>query len=262
MKAVLADSKLFLTLVLICLFLVLLDNLKVLYLPKLVLQTITSPIQFGMYSLGKSFASQFEFLTFSRKAWQEDKALKQQLGELLIENATLKSSLAESESLISQQNSLSPKTFDLLPARIIAFGRYLTIDRGLNDGLVMDQPVVYKENYVGQIKQLNPKTSQVVLVTDPDSKIAVYSQNLQGRARGILQGQFGSELLLDKILHQEVIEVGDLVYSEGTEGRLPRGLVMGKVGNVLIRQNEIFKQAKIDPVLKVTDLDIVFVVRN
>lgn len=262
MKGLLVDSKTFFTLIFISILLFLFDTLGILNFPKSLVQHLTTPIQYGIYQTGISLAKQFEFVVLIRKAGMENRALKEQMADLLVENASLRKKLSESEIFSDQQNSLSPQTYDLLPARVIGNSRYLTLDKGSSDGMVAGQAVVLKDSYIGQIKKVNPKTSEVVLSSDPDSKIAVYSQGDGGKARGILQGQFGSELLMDKILHQEVVGEGNLVYSEGTEGKLPRGLIMGKVTRVLERQNEVFKQAKVEPLFNVVDLNLVFVIRS
>lgn len=262
MKTLQEDLKIFLTLIFVSLLLFLFDNLGLLKFPKSFLQIFTTPVQFGIYQTGQTVRKQYKFIGMSRFAALENKALKVQLGEVLVENAGLKTQLKEAESINESFSKLSPKTYDLLPARLIGSDRYMIIDKGSLDGVSVGQAVVFRDTYIGQIKEVSPKTSQVLLVTDPDSKIAVFSQNSSGRAKGILQGQFGSKLLMDKILHQEIVETGDLVYSEGTEGRLPRGLIMGKIVEVLERQNEIFKQAKIEPVFNIIDLDLVFVIKS
>lgn len=225
-------------------------------------QYLTIPVQYGFYKSGQTISAQFDFLFLTRKTLQENKAMQKQIAELLVENADLRRNLVETEALVDQENSVNPKTFDLLPSRPIGLGRYLTLDKGSQDGVNIGQAVIFKDAYLGQIKEVSPKTSQVILSTDPDSKIAVFAHSQKGKAKGILSGQFGSEILMDKILHQESVEVGDLIYSEGTEGKFPRGLIMGKVSKVFERQNEVFKQAEVVQLFKIDDLEMVFVLRN
>ncbi len=98
------------------------------------------------------------------------------------------------------------------------------------------------------------------MASDPDSRLTAFSQSDSGRGKGVLSGQFGSEMLLDKILHEEPIKVGDLVYSEGQEIEIPRGLVLGQVTQLIEKDEEAFKQAKIKPVFNIGDLEVVFVV--
>lgn len=262
MKTIFLDLKIFASLIILSLLIFVFDRVGFLNLPKQLLQTLTVPVQYGLYKTSRNIGNQFSFIKDARTSSLENRALKIQYAQLVSENAALQKRLQETEELIDQYNKLSPQTFDLLPARVIGVERYVIIDKGSLDGILQNQAVVYKDNFLGSIKNVTPRSSQIVMTTDPESKIAVFSQTDTGRAKGVLQGQFGSELLMDKILHEEVINVGDLVYSEGTEGKLPKGLVMGKVTEVRNRQNEIFKQAKVEPLFKIVDLDFVFIIRT
>lgn len=262
MKPLVADLKTFTILSFISVVLILGDKVGLLNLPKAALQIITSPIQYGIYKTGTSFVSQFQFIFTARLDHQENQALKKQLSTLISDKAQLQKQLRDTKAFQDQKDSLGFDTFDLKPSKILSVGRYIIIDKGSYDGVTVGQAVVFKNNLIGRIKQTGPKTSTVILPSDPDSKIAVFSQNQNGRARGILQGQFGAESLMDKILHQEPISIDDIVYSEGTEGELPRGLVVGKVTQVNNRENEVFKTAQVKPVFDARDLDIVFVIKN
>ncbi|MBI3486001.1 rod shape-determining protein MreC [Candidatus Daviesbacteria bacterium] len=263
-KLLLTDIKIFLTLVILSIFILFFDYFKLLNLPKSLLQSLTVPIQYGFYKTGLSVSHQFEFIFIARTAAQKNKALEDQIAEVLSENARLRKDLAEAQGALAQQTSLNPETFNLVAARPIGLveSRYLLIDKGLNDNLKLNQPVVFKDNFIGRIKEVSSKQSKIILESDPDSVIAAFVSSKDGRAKGVLKGQFGSEMLLDKILHREPVAVSDLVYSDGTEGNIPRGLILGNISQVLERENEIFKQAKVKTIFDVSDLDIVFVITN
>ena len=236
------------------------DSIHLLALPKQLAFYITNPISFGIYNTSQKFSRQFHFIFASRNATQQNLALKQQLGKLFVENAQLRKKLAETEALLSQEKHLDPTTYNLIAARPIGLGRYLKIDKGLDSGVKVGQAVVYNDNYIGRIIESSEKASNIALLQDPDSKVAAISFSREGRAKGVLVGQFGSETLMDKILHEEQISIGDLVYSEGTEGFLPRGLILGRVSEILKRENEVFKQAKVQQVFDIRDLELVFVI--
>lgn len=255
------NLRIFTTLIVLALLIFAADTFQFLNLPKQVAFYISNPISFGLYQTSQNIQKQFYFIFQARFAAQENKALKEQVGQLLSENATLRKKLAETEALLSQEKHLDPRTYDMLPARPIGLGRgVLKIDKGAASGIRAGLPAVFNDNYIGKIVQTSVNASNIQLLTEPSSKVAAFSINKNGKSKGVLLGQFGTEILMDKIFHEEQIEIGDLVYSEGTEGFLPRGLILGRVSEVLDRQNETFKQAKVTPIFDIRDLELVFVI--
>ncbi len=260
LKLLLTDFKTLVILILICSVVGLLDNYKFLSLPKALISQMTLPIQYGLYKSYSTAARQFSFIIQARQAAQESAAKSEQMAQILSENANLRKKLAEAESFLSQQEALPSETFNLIPVRPVGFVRFLHIDKGSDEGVKNNMAVIYKDNYIGKVTETDPKKARVLLSTDPESRISAFSQSDAGKAKGILIGQFGSEMLLDKILHEETIKVGDLVYTDGQEIEVPRGLILGQVAEVLEKDNEIFKQAKVKPIFEVGDLELVFVV--
>ncbi len=259
-KLILEDIKVYGLLLFIAVVLIFLDSFKFLNLPKSLVQNVTVPIQYGLFRSYLNVSGQFGYIVNARKASQENKALSEQLALVLSENASLRKKLAETQAFLDQDKALSDEVFNLIPARPIGFSRFLLIDKGSDDGIKVNQAVVFKDSYIGKVFEVDPKRSKVVLASDPDSRLTAFSQSDAGRAKGLLVGQFGSEMLLDKILHEEPIEVNNLVYSEGQEIEIPRGLVLGQVTEIIEKDEEAFKQAKVKPVFNIGDLDLVFIV--
>ncbi|MBI2599508.1 rod shape-determining protein MreC [Candidatus Daviesbacteria bacterium] len=262
MDQVFPNLKLFIILIILTLIILATDLLNLLSLPKSMLSFVTNPISLGLFQTEKNVGRQLYFLVALRSASQENKALKGQIGQLLSENARLRENLAEAQSQVTQQQYLSTANYNLLPARPVGINRYLKIDQGSTAGVKVGQAVVYNDNFIGKIVQVGERSANIQLLTDPDSKVAAFSQSLSGKAKGVLLGQFGADILLDKILHEEKIEEGDLVYSEGTEGFLPRGLILGRVVKVLEQRSQVFKQAKIAANFDIRDLELVYVIKE
>lgn len=262
MVKVIPNLRLFLILLFLSLIIFLADAVHFLDFAKRTAFYLTNPLSFGLYSTNQQIGRQFNFIFEARLAARENKALKEQMGDLLSENALLRKKIAETQAQLSQEQHMDSNTYNLLPAKLIGLSRYLKINKGSADGLKIGQIVIYKDNYIGKIISVSPGASNVLLPTDPDSKVAAFSQNREGRAKGVLLGQFGTEILMDKILHEEKVAVEDLVYSEGLEDFLPRGLILGKVTAVLEREKEVFKQAKVIPVFDIRDLELVFVIQE
>lgn len=262
MDKVFPNLKLFAILIFLSLIILVADLVNILSFPKSILSFVTNPVSFGLYQTEKNIGKQLFFIVALRSASQENKALKGQIGQLLSENARLRKELAETQSQLNQQAHLDPANYNLLPARPIGINRYLKIDKGSTSGVKIGEAVVYNDNFVGKIVQAGERSANVQLLTDPDSKVAAFSQGLSGKAKGILLGQFGADILFDKILHEEKINEEDLVYSEGTEGFLPRGLILGRVTKVLEQTTQVFKQAKVTANFDIKDLELVYVIQE
>lgn len=256
------DAKTVISCLFVAVLLFLTDTSGVLDWPKGFLQQLTTPIQYGLYKTSSQFTKQFEFIVLARRASQENKALSEQLAQVLSENSQLQKKLAETQAMVAQQQTLDAQTFALVPVRPLGMSRFLIIDKGSNDGLKIAQSVIYKDNYIGQIKEISPNRSVVTLATDPDTKIAAFVINGQGRAQGILLGQYGSEMLLEKVIHEEPMSKNDLVYTGGTEQNIPRGLIVGRVDETIVKDGEFFKQAKVKPIFDLGNLDVLFVITN
>ena len=250
----------FLILIVASLILSFLDSINFLKYPKIAASLFTTPVQFGIYKSSQNLREQFIFIKNTKDLSFENKTLKLNLAKLISENTMLKEQLEEVKVESSQIKFMDPKVYKLIPARPIGLDRYLHIDKGSNDGVKLNQVVVFENNFVGKIVSVSPKTSNVALITDPDIKISSFSQNLEGKAKGIILGQFGSEILFDKILQEEKIKVGDLVFSDGLEEFIPRGLILGKVVLINGKSSDIFKQAKVKPIIDIRDLNLIFVI--
>lgn len=262
MSKVIPNLQLFLILTFLSLLIWVLDSFNLLNLPKTGLFYLTNPISLQLFKTRQIVSQQFNFIFAARFAAQENVALKTQLGDLLLENSNLRQSLVETQALVDQQTSFSPQTYNLISARPIGLSRYLLIDKGQNDGVKVGKAVVFKNNLLGKVITASAKSAGVQLITDPDFKLSAFSLNKDGKARGIVSGQFGVYLLMDKILHSEPVEKTDMIYSEGLEAYLPRGLILGSVTEIVEEQNQVFKQAKVTPVFDVQNLDLVFIVSD
>lgn len=258
----LAEVRTGLIFLLVAVFLFLLDSLGMLSPLRLATGYLMTPIQIGIYQTGLKIKSQFEFIFTAKTAVNENQALKRQLSDLLLENAALRQELTNTKSLVAQQAVISPTTYDQLPANILGMTRFLIIDKGSNQGIKPGMAVIFRDSLIGQVKEVSDSRSTVILTSDPDSKISSMINTEQGKTKGLLIGQFGQGLLLDKILHQEPVGVGDLVYTEGIETALPKGLVLGAVTEVISKDNEVFKQARIRPIFDPNNLDTVYIITN
>ncbi len=107
----------------------------------------------------------------------------------------------------------------------------IRIDRGESHGIRVGMPVVTPQGVVGHVVRSVGGSSDVLLLTDPASRIGVLMQ--KSRIRGTIVGTGdGSKLSLELVMRAEQPQDGDEVVTAGTDGIYPKGLRIGSVSAV------------------------------
>ncbi len=185
------------------------------------------------------------------------------LRERLAADAELRT---QNEALRRQLNfsELAPR--QLIPAEIIAyqpdnFRSFITIGRGRRDGIADNMAVISEGSLIGKVTETNESTSKVFLLIDPDFKVGALVQN-EGRATGTVRGQVGGGLLMEKIAQDQIVHPGDAIITSGLGGDLPKGLILGRVESVNRQDNAVFQTAQLSSIVKFSQLELVFVVKQ
>lgn len=246
----------FVFLSLISLGLFFLDSQRLLVSVRGAFDTISVPSKGVMYSSKKRLDDAFSFLTFWKNGTVKLRFLEQRVAELTVDSEKLAALEKENTALRDQIGVTSPNTYTLILAQTIGFDRYLFINRGVADGVKKGMAVLSKDIFVGTVINTSWRSSSVLLPTDPDSKIPV--QTVKTGAKGILLGQFGSSIMMDKVVQSEELTLGDTVVTSG-EGNLPRGFVVGTVEKVYKQETELFQKAEVKALLNFGHIEYVFV---
>jgi rod shape-determining protein MreC len=240
----------------ISLFLIIFDNFHLLSFPKKIILSVTTPIEYGIYTFYQSAGEAFSFLGFWKNGYQELAFLKERNAALSVDAALTVKLKEENEILKKQFATANIETGKLLPARIGGFGRFLIIDKGKNDGVSEGNIVLLGNIYIGKIKLVQDNIAKVELATDPDARIA--AGTTQTRAKGIVRGSFGAEVLFTEVLQAEVLKIDDTIESFASE-TMPAGLLIGKIVQVENVDSAVFQSAKARPLIDYGKLTTVFV---
>ena len=159
--------------------------------------------------------------------------------DLLLANAKLNRMAAVAEQnqrlkqLLDTQHSLK---LNVQLARVIgvdmgAFRYQLTLDVGARDGVKPGQPVIDAHGVMGQVKEVLPTTSIVMLITDPENAIPVVIERtgLRTVAYGSREGE---RLSLPNIPLAADVRPGDKLLTSGLGGRFPPGFPVGEISDV------------------------------
>ena len=139
----------------------------------------------------------------------------------------------ENQQLKALLQSSAMKTGQVKMAQLLAVSlepslHQLILDHGQRDGVFVGQPVMDAYGVLGQVVDVSPHTSKVLLLTDQKSAIPV--QNYRTGMRAMLSGEGNNHTLsLMDIGIQADIKPGDLFVTSGYGQRFPVGYPIGVV---------------------------------
>lgn len=156
-----------------------------------------------------------------------------------VDNAQLRALLGAAEGRGLDVQLAPILNIDLDPTR-----QRLVLDAGSSDGVHLGQPVIDAGGLMGQITQVTPSHSTVLLLTDPDHAVpVVVSRN---GVRLIVYGRGGRLELSDVPMNTDV-KVGDLIVTSGLGGRFPAGFPVGTVTDLRPDDSRAFLIGELKP---------------
>lgn len=249
------------------------------------LGSVEGALSYIISPLEQGFSFIFDKLNATGQTTRDIQLLQQQVQELqsanealVQENFRLREYQAENEELrrklnFAQQNP----TYAYIGADVIERGctdfpcgevvgqdtnpyfRYIIINTGTRDGVAVGMPVVTGgAALVGRIAQTSANLSYVQLINDPQSQLAVMSQ--QSRVTGVVESTIEGVLYMTQILPDEIIGEGETIITSAIGGMLPRGLIIGQIESVAYQESELFQRAKVRMAIDFRRLETVLVV--
>lgn len=231
------------------------------------IQDSTSALSSPFSSIGAASSS----LAASATASLEDlTADGQTMNQLQESNATLSQMVVELEEYRQEANRLESLIglhdaygFTSVAARVTgyssdSYNRIITIDVGSASGVTEGLPVMGTTGVVGQVISVSTYSSQVRLLNDAQSGVAVMLQS--SRSEGILSGSVEGVLYLEGVDEGVEVTEGEAVITSGLGGGYFRGLVIGTVSKVEQRQGDATRTIVITPNASFDNISEVLVV--
>jgi rod shape-determining protein MreC len=135
--------------------------------------------------------------------------------------------------------------------------RILYIDRGADDGIKPDMAVITPDGVVGKILHVQASTAQVLEISDQTSGVGALLVNL--RLQGIVKGTAGGDIVLNNIMNNEKVEIGEPITTSGGDRIFPKGLPIGTVISTFPGR-DVFLNVRLKPAAKLDRLEEVLVV--
>lgn len=230
-----------------------------------IIVAIASPLQhlvaFSYENISSVFSHYF-FLIGAAKENEELKVQKEELLQKLIHDRELEQ---ENERLRTLMQLPLQTKYQAIYADRIAFGsnefeRTIRINKGSKEGVAVGMPVVNSQGIVGQIGEIFPSYSNVLLLTDKSNAVDVIIQRT--RARGVLRGFTQHQLSFEFLSVDEDLQVGDVVISSGLDGIYPEGIIIGSVSALSKQGRRLFLTATVDPYVNFSKVEEVRVMAS
>ena len=206
------------------------------------LDLLTGPSQWASLRWEHWKVERRQRVTDLNQAAQEVGRLRQELEALRLREAEEAPERAEAREAIRSLGLKAALGLDLRAARVVVNNRKapfsgMVIEPGGAIQLSPDQGVIASEGVVGRIWSASAHQASVLPLDAYNASTGVMLG--RSRATGVLQGTGPGRAEIRYINSQEVVQVGEAVYTSGLDRVFPQGLLVGYVTQVKPRDVEL-----------------------
>ncbi len=157
-----------------------------------------------------------------------------------------------------------PDGFKLVPVKIVSLMNQIdpvaaVINKGTNDSILPDMPVINRFGLIGKIKEAMTDFSIVSLLSDPSN--AVSGRIAESRQIGIVRYSARRGMFLDNLPADAFVSRGDLLITSGLGGVYPAGLSIAIVDSVSAQKGDILKTVRLKPSVNFKEIDELYVLK-
>jgi rod shape-determining protein MreC len=234
-------------------------------------QEAFAPIESGASKALKPFRDFFGWAGDTIDAKDQNAELEDEVRRLRSELAEAQTSLRDANQLKAirelHQENYFPQATAPVTARVIArsptvWYSSVKIDKGSDDGVRVNQPVIAAGGLAGKIVSVTGGTAQVRLITDGESGVS--AQVFPAGVTGVVRPKVGDpeDLLLENVESGRRVTEGTLVVTSGFrsaqgESLFPRGIPVGEVKRVDFDELETYQRVHVRPFADLRRIDLV-----
>ncbi|HUN87216.1 MAG TPA: rod shape-determining protein MreC [Terriglobales bacterium] len=223
---------------------------------------LITPITRGIIHTEDWIADEWHSYVWLRNVRKENEELKDQIVQMKMDQVRLIEDANQARRLQLLLGFKEQYISGTVPAQVISttgseFSRAIYIDKGTNDGVKPDMPVVAPEGIVGKVLRAFPTTSLVLLINDPTSGAGVILE--KSRLQGILKGAPNGSTVMQNVMADEKVGPGERILTSGGDRIFPKGLPVGTVAAVSPGQ-DLFLNIRVRPAATLNTLEEVLVI--
>ncbi len=137
------------------------------------------------------------------------------------------------------------------------YAHRLVINAGTRQGIEKDDAVITPQGIVGRVWATTPFTAEVELITNDGAAAGAMLED--SRLQGVVQGDGSVILHWNFIPNYESVEVGDIVYTSGTDRMYPKGFPIGQVV-ASQKKGTVYRDIQVEPFVDYLRLEEIMVV--
>lgn len=233
---------------------------------RVVIATLAWPVQGIFSSIAFEIRDTAHFFVSIGDLKRDNEHLVQENIRLKGESVKLQEVSKENEELRKELELLPRKAFRLGAAEVIGrdaagLGNWLTVDQGALQGIERGMPViVYGSVLVGQVSEVFPESSRVMLLTHPESVLS--GVTVENGAQGSVKGEYGLGILFDMVLQDTTLQSSDHLVTSGLGGEFPKNLLIGTLQETRLSPDHLYQQASVISPVDFGSLRYVFIIKN
>jgi len=220
-----------------------------------------TPFERGLVWVQSSTTSLWHNYFYLRGVRAENRHLKEQIEHMRLQQVRLAEDAAQArrlQTLLAFKEQFISRT---VAAQVIGssgsdHSRIIYIDKGENAGIQRDMAVMTADGIVGKVLLVYPSVAQVLLINDESSGVGALLEKT--RLQGVLRGTANGEVMLERVMSDEQVPVGETVLTSGGDQIFPKGLPIGTVTKVGSGK-DLFLNIKIKTAADLSQLEEVLV---
>lgn len=227
--------------------------------------TVT-PFERAIHGIGYEATHGWSDYIDLRHVRQQNEQLRQQVTRMRLEEAAISEDALEGRRLQALLGFKEKYIGSMVAAQVIGASgseqsHVLTIDKGSNDGLQPDMPVVTPDGIVGKLRDVFPTTAEVLEINDPNAGAGVILGDT--RIRAILHGTVAGQVEIGNLTSDSRIKPGEQVITSGGDQIYPRGLPVGKVVSIAPDpDHQPFTNIRIQPAVNLDRVEEVLIITH
>ena len=198
---------------------------------------------------------------------EENEYLREELLVAQQELQLLESLASENSRLLELNDATQAIEGEVVPAEIInispdPYSKRVLINKGARDGVFTGQPLIDANGLMGQVDEVLPFTSWVLLITDSHhvTPIEVNRNGERALARG--SRSTATELELEFVTQTQDMLAGDLLVSSGMGQIYPKNYPVAEIISVYVDPGQDFASIRAKPLAQINSTRHVMLVSN